>query len=103
MKYDFETAVDRTGKDSLSANSIPWEAVPDEGFSVIPMWCADMSFPVSPAIMQSIKKRLEMPSFGYYNLSDEYYDSIISWQSRRNGVSGLLPEHIGYELSLIHI
>ena len=97
MKYDFETAVDRTGQDSLSANSIPWEAVPDEGFSVIPMWCADMSFPVSPAIMQSIKKRLEMPSFGYYNLSDEYYDSITSWQSRRNGVSGLLPEHIGYE------
>lgn len=97
MKYDFETAVDRFGKDSISANIVPWDVTPDEGFSRIPMWCADMSFVTAPPVMKAINKRLEFQSFGYFELSDEYFDSIISWQSRRNGVQGLMKEHIGYE------
>lgn len=97
MKYDFETAVDRFGKDSISANIIPWNVTPDEGFSRIPMWCADMSFVAAPPVMKAINKRLEFQNFGYFELSDEYFDSIISWQSRRNGVQGLMKEHIGYE------
>lgn len=97
MKYDFETAVDRFGKDSISANIVPWDVTPDEGFSRIPMWCADMSFLAAPPVMKAINKRLEFQSFGYFELSDEYFDSIISWQSRRNGVQGLTKEHIGYE------
>ena len=97
MKYDFETAVDRFGKDSISANLVPWDVKPDEGFSSIPMWCADMSFAAAPAVMKAINKRLEFQSFGYFELSDEYFDSIISWQSRRNDVCGLTKEHIGYE------
>ena len=97
MKYDFETAVDRFGKDSISANIVPWNVTPDEGFFRIPMWCADMSFLAAPPVMKAINKRLEFQSFGYFELSDEYFDSIISWQSRRNGVQGLMKEHIGYE------
>ena len=97
MKYDFETAVNRFGKDSISANIVPWDVTPDEGFSRIPMWCADMSFVAAPPVMKAINKRLEFQSFGYFELSDEYFDSIISWQSRRNGVQGLTKEHIGYE------
>ena len=97
MKYDFETAVDRFGKDSISANIVPWNVTPDEGFSRIPMWCADMSFVAAPPVMKAINKRLEFQSFGYFELSDEYFGSIISWQSRRNGVQGLTKEHIGYE------
>lgn len=97
MKYDFETAVDRFGKDSISANIVPWNVTPDEGFSRIPMWCADMSFVAAPPVMKAINKRLEFQSFGYFELSDEYFDSIISWQNRRNGVQGLMKEHIGYE------
>mgnify|MGYP002673151691 FL=1 len=97
MKYDFETAVDRFGKDSISANIVPWDVTPDEGFSRIPMWCADMSFVAAPPVMKAINKRLEFQSFGYFVLSDEYFGSIISWQSRRNGVQGLMKEHIGYE------
>ena len=97
MKYDFETAVDRFGKDSISANIVPWDVTPDEGFSLIPMWCADMSFVAAPPVMKAINKRLEFQSFGYFELSDEYFDSIMSWQNRRNGVQGLTKEHIGYE------
>jgi len=98
MKYDFTTVLDRSGKDSIAADKIPFENVQvEEGFSTIPMWVADMSYPTAPVILEAIKKRLEFPSFGYFPMADEYYESIISWQQRRNGVEGLKPEHIGYE------
>lgn len=98
MTYDFTTVLDRSGRDSLAADKIPFEgAAVDAGFSVIPMWIADMSYPTAPPVLKAIKKRLEFPSMGYFPLSKEYFDSIIDWQKRRNGVEGLLPEHIGYE------
>ena len=98
MKYDFTTVLDRHGRDSLAFDKIPFTGVqPDEGFDAIPMWIADMSFVAAPPAMEAILKRMEMPNFGYFALPDEYFDSIINWQRTRNGVEGLLPEHIGYE------
>ena len=61
------------------------------------MWVADMNFATAPAVTEAIRKRLEHPLFGYFMTSDEYFDSIIRWQQRRNGVTGLEKEHIGYE------
>ena len=98
MQYDFTTVLDRAGRDSLAADKIPFDGLRvDEGFSTIPMWIADMSFPTAPPVMEAMYKRLEMPNFGYFALPPEYFDAIIGWQRRRNGVEGLLPEHIGYE------
>lgn len=98
MKFDFTTVLDRRGKDSTAADIIPFKDFKvDEGFDPIPMWIADMSFKAAPAVMDAIYKRMEMPNFGYFPLPKEYFDSIIRWQQKRNGVDGLMPEHIGYE------
>ena len=98
MEYDFTTVLDRAGHDCTAADIIPFKGFSvDEGFSVIPMWVADMSFPVAPPIIKAMQNRLDFPFLGYFPLSDEYYDSIIRWQSRRNGVAELKKEHIGYE------
>ena len=98
MKYDFTTILDRRGKDSLAADKIPFAGLSvDPGFSTIPMWIADMSFVAAPPVMEALYKRLEMPNFGYFPLPKAYFDHIIRWQRTRNGVEGLLPEHIGYE------
>ena len=98
MKYDFTTVLDRSGRDCLAADKIPFPGLRvDPGFDVIPMWIADMAFPTAPPVMDAIRKRLEMPNFGYFPLSKEYYDAILDWQRRRNGVTELRPEHIGYE------
>ena len=98
MKYDFTTVLDRAGKDSLAAEVIPFENVKvEEGYSAIPMWVADMSFPTAPFIVEAMKKRLAMPNFGYFLPTDAYYESIISWQKKRNGADGLSRDHIGYE------
>ena len=96
--YDFTTVLDRRGRDSIAADYIPIScAAVREGVTPIPMWVADMSFPVAPEILEAMKRRLDFPSLGYFPLPKDYYDSIIRWQARRNGVEGLRPEHIGYE------
>ncbi|MCR4939769.1 MAG: aminotransferase class I/II-fold pyridoxal phosphate-dependent enzyme [Treponemataceae bacterium] len=103
MKYDFTTIIDRKGKDASAYDSvgkIKWGMEPEqpkEGFDFIPMWVADMNFPTCPAITQRIIKRAEHPLFGYYNYSDEYYQSIIDWRKQDGFHEGLSREHIGYE------
>ena len=98
MKYDFTSVIDRTGKDSIAWENIP---VPNaeiaEGFDRIPMWVADMNFQTAPSVCEAITKRLEHQVFGYFNPSEDYYNSIINWQKVRNGVEGLTKEAIGYE------
>lgn len=100
MKYDFTSILNRTGKDAsaydmLGRGTAPGK--PKEGFDAIPMWVADMNFPVVPTIQKAIIDRVNHPAFGYFQPADEYFNSIIRWQETRNGVTGLKPEHIGYE------
>ena len=97
MKYDFETFVERAGKDSTAADKVPFPVQPDKGIKKIPMWVADMSFPAAPFIIDAIRQRLETPSFGYFALPEEYYAAIIDWQRIRNGVEGLSKKDISYE------
>ena len=101
MKYDFTTFPDRLGKDALAVDAVgadSWVPVaPREDFDIIPMWVADMNFVSLPTITEAMTERIKHPSFGYFSPRREYFDAIIAWQSKRNGVSGLKAEHIGYE------
>ena len=100
MTYDFTTIMDRKGKDALAVDALGRGWTPDaprEGFDPIPMWVADMNFPTVPTVCEAIRTRIEHPAFGYFDPRQEYFDAIIDWQSRRNGVTGLEPCHIGYE------
>ena len=102
MKYDFTSIMDRHGRDALAVDGLGCRPgfspePPKAGFDVIPMWVADMNFPTVPAVTEAIIRRAEHPAFGYFSPSDAYFDSIIGWQARRNGVAGLHREDIGYE------
>ncbi|HIU24345.1 MalY/PatB family protein [Olsenella sp. Marseille-QA0557] len=100
MKYDFTTIMDRHGQDAMAVDALGTPGVPGapkEGFDAIPMWVADMNFPVCPSIIEAISARLAQPHFGYFYDRPEYFDAIISWHEKRNGVSGLERKHIGYE------
>ena len=99
MKYDFTSIIDRHGKDAIAVDSLGngfAPGAPTEGFDAIPMWVADMNFATVPTITQAIIERTQHPAFGYFQPREEYYASIIDWHRKRNGVEGLLPEHIGY-------
>ena len=101
MKYDFTSILDRRGKDAAAYDNVGAHPIapakPKEGFDIIPMWVADMNFPVVPTITEAIIERAKHPSFGYFFPTDKYYDPIIQWHEKRNGVTGLTKEHIGYE------
>lgn len=101
MKYDFTSIIERSGKDAVAVDGPGHDAyapaLPKNGYDFIPMWVADMNFPTVPTIPQAIIARTQHPAYGYFDISDAYYHSIIRWQEIRNGVKGLCKEHIGYE------
>ena len=68
MKYDFTTVYDRRGMDALAVDALGQPGgfapgKPKDGFSVIPMWVADMDFPCAPGILEALRKRLEHTFF----------------------------------------
>lgn len=98
MAYDFTTVMDRKGHNLIAAEIIPdKEAQVREGFSVIPMWVADMSFPTAPCVLDAVRERLSFPNFGYFAPREEYYQAILDWHRERKGVTDLTRECIGYE------
>ncbi len=100
MQYDFTSIMDRHGRDAIAIDALGngfGPGAPKEGFDAIPMWVADMNFPTVPTVPEAIIRRAQHPAYGYFSPTEEYYSSIIRWQHTRNGVEGLLPEHIGYE------
>ena len=102
MKYDFTAIIDRKGKDAIAVDALGKKPgfspdAPREGVDPIPMWVADMNFAVVPTVQEAIIARAKHPCFGYFDPREEYFDAIIRWHQQRNGVTGLRPEHIGYE------
>ena len=100
MKYDFTSVLERKGKDAIALDMVgmpgsPYPA-PREGFDVIPMWVADMNFPVVPTIQEAMIQRAKHPTFGYFMPRQEYTDAIIKWQKDHNDAD-VKPENIGYE------
>lgn len=102
MKFDFEKIFERHGKDALAVDGLGkiqnfTPNKPEENFSSIPLWVADMNFATAPSITEKIISRATHPLFGYFQLSDDYFNSIIFWQKVRNGITNLNFENIGYE------
>ena len=107
MKYDFESIIDRKGKDAMAVDGIGNPKIPigpggpREGFDAIPMWVADMNFATAPSIVEAVKGRLEHPLFGYFEPRDEYFESISNWHQVRNGMPPVPREAIGYENGVV--
>lgn len=65
MQYDFDTVIDRRGKDAMAVD-IPASGKGghylahiqvDPGFDCIPMWIADMNFATAPCIPKALAER----------------------------------------------
>ena len=102
MKYDFTSIMDRRGRDAIAVDMVGQPGgfapgAPLPGFDPIPMWVADMNFPVVPTIPEAMIERAKHPAYGYFLPTEEYFGSIIRWHEIRNGVQGLEAKHIGYE------
>lgn len=58
MSFDFDQVPDRIGADSVKWNRYA-------GRDVLPLWVADMDFPVAPAIREALHRRVDHGVFGY--------------------------------------
>lgn len=59
----------------------------EDASEILPMWVADMDFPVPEAVINAIKNRLKHPVFGYSYEGDDCKKSIINWLARRHNWS----------------
>lgn len=90
--YNFDTPVNRRHSGSLK-----WDTIPAD---VLPLWVADMDFPVAPAIQRALVDRVSHGIFGYANVDHTYYDAIISWFGRRHDWS-IQREWIRYTTGVV--
>lgn len=49
---------------------------------VYPMFIADMDFACDSKIHSAISEYIKTMDFGYFNIQDRYYDSVIGWYKR---------------------
>lgn len=80
MKYDFDRIYDRAGTDSLK-----WKKGLFGAEDILPLWVADMDFPVAEPIVQALRERLEHPIFGYGYVSESVTGAIVERLERKWG------------------
>ena len=73
--YNFDKITDRSG-----TLSYKWDVKDGE----LPMWVADMDFPVAEPIKKAICERAEHGIFGYTYAPDEYFKSVSEFYGRNH-------------------
>ena len=77
MKHNFDEIIPRRG-----TNSVKWDESADD--RMLPLWIADMDFAVCPKIVETLRRRIEHPIFGYTYVPESYYEAIVRWNRRRH-------------------
>ena len=81
--YDFDKCIDRHGTHCKKIDQLKELFGRDD---LLPLWIADMDFAVCPEIRNALVSRFnDHPIYGYTLTYDEYWQSIINWQRKRNG------------------
>jgi cystathionine beta-lyase len=79
---DFDRVIDRRNTNSLKYDFALRTGKPED---VIPLWVADMDFPVSQKITEAIKKRVEHGIFGYSEPSGNgYFEALQNWMKEKH-------------------
>ena len=90
--YDFDIVIDRRHN-----GSIKWSE--DD---LIPMWVADMDFPVAPAILEAIQNRAKHPIFGYAEMDEGWADAYASFWQDEYGLE-IEKENLRYSWGVVPI
>ncbi len=77
MYGNFDEIVKRRG-----SGSYKWDTPKHD--DILPMWVADMDFPVAPCIQKALEKRVAHGVFGYTLVGGSYYEAVIKWFEARH-------------------
>lgn len=81
MNLDLNQIIERRG-----TSSVKWDAT-EALFGekdLLPMWVADMDFPVAESIVNAVNERAKHPVFGYNTISESTYQAVRHWLSHRH-------------------
>lgn len=84
MGFDFDTPVERRG-----TSCIKYDFAVERGYpaDVLPLWVADMDFPVPECVTKALTDRVQHGIFGYSDTKDGYFEAVQSWFARRHGLT----------------
>jgi len=82
MSYDFDRITNRRGSGCFKYDGLNMIYGRDD---LISLWVADMDFPVAPAIMEALQKRLDHGIFGYNLRLPVFYDTVLNWVEKQYG------------------
>lgn len=80
MKYNFDQVYDRRNTGSAKWDSVRLVFGSDD---VLPMWVADMDFPVAQPIVEAIKKRAEHEFYGYTQPGQGVIKAVVDRVQRK--------------------
>ena len=80
MKYNFDEVIDRRNTDSQKWDCIPQIFGRDD---VLPMWVADMDFPVAKPIVDAVKKRAAHEFYGYTQPGPSLIEAVVDRMKRQ--------------------
>ncbi|MBO7094404.1 MAG: pyridoxal phosphate-dependent aminotransferase [Spirochaetia bacterium] len=75
-KYNFDTVINRWGTSSVKYL---------DGTDLLPLWVADMDFPLPEEVLSVIKKRVDHGIFGYTLTGASYWKALDSWCATEYG------------------
>ncbi len=78
--FNFDIIAEKTKEKSLKYNKTRSFFGKE---NLIPLWVADMDFPIGTFIQQDIINSISNHSLGYMYKGKEYYNAIINWQKKR--------------------
>lgn len=80
MKYDFDRVCDRKNTDCVK-----WDFVQSVfgQEDILPMWVADMDFPVAQPIVEALRKRVEHDFYGYTRPGPSVIEAVVDRMQRK--------------------
>lgn len=82
MHYDFDKVIVRSG-----TNCVKWDSLKEVygRDDLLPLWVADMDFPVPQPVLEAVQQRAAHPVYGYPAVPDSLYEAIIRKAQRHYG------------------
>ena len=82
MKYDFDTVIERRNTDSAKWSNLKSHFGSE---NVLPMWLADMDFPIAKPITEALRKRAEHEIYGYTHPQPSLLHAVVHRMQQRYG------------------
>ncbi|HJC06638.1 MAG TPA: PatB family C-S lyase [Candidatus Enterocloster excrementipullorum] len=81
MGVNFDQAIDRRNTNCSKYDGMEASFGRND---LLPLWIADMDFPVPEAVTEALKKRAEHPVYGYNIFPEGYFEAFASWTERHH-------------------